>query len=209
MKAAALYGTAGALVLSALALLGAAPPGSVPAPAGPLLSAAEEAAGTVVAAARASATGIGFGPCPKPEKLPSSAECGTFKVPLDYRRPGGRQLSLTVSRSHATGKPADHQGALIYNPGGPGASSMSFPKAASLPAWKPIAAAYDLVGYAPRGVARSAPLSCQDPTAYAKAPTAEPVHPPTRTSSRGTAGPRHTHGAAPSGRVPRCGTTPR
>ncbi|OSC56832.1 hypothetical protein B5180_38825, partial [Streptomyces sp. BF-3] len=40
------------------------------------------------------------------------------------------------------------------------------------------AEAYDLVGYAPRGVnGSSAPLSCQDPSAYAKGPTDAPTHP--------------------------------
>ncbi|WP_328536103.1 alpha/beta hydrolase [Streptomyces sp. NBC_00344] len=177
MKAVALYGTAGVLVLSALSTLGAAPPGHAAAPRGGLTTTAEETAGSAVAAARASAAGIGWGRCPKAEKLPESARCGTFEVPLDYRHPDGRQLSLTVSHSLATGSRKAHQGALIYNPGGPGATSMYFPKAAALAAWKPIAAAYDFVGYSPRGVGRSAPLSCQDPAVYAKAPTASPVHP--------------------------------
>ena len=46
-----------------------------------------------------------------------------------------------------------------------------------LPEWKRIAAAYDLVGYDPRGVGRSAPLSCQDPKHFFKAPSPSPTHP--------------------------------
>ncbi|WP_405563931.1 alpha/beta hydrolase [Streptomyces sp. NBC_01180] len=191
MKAVALYGTAGVLVLSGLAALAAAPPGSADAPAGTYAegggpdgraatapgAGAAEAAGTLAAAARAAAAGIVFGSCPKSESLPASVRCGSIRVPLDYARPDGRQISLTVSRAHATGKPAERQGALIYNPGGPGASSMFFPMAAAVPVWKPLAAAYDLVGYAPRGVGRSAPLSCEDPASYAKPAKAAPIYP--------------------------------
>ncbi|WP_069622178.1 alpha/beta hydrolase, partial [Streptomyces niveus] len=111
------------------------------------------------------------------------------EVPLDYARPDGERIRLTVSRVKASGKTGaaggegkavetvQRQGALVYNPGGPGASSMAFPMAAGLPEWKRIAAAYDIVGYAPRGVGRSAPLSCQNAADYGKAPTLAPTYP--------------------------------
>ncbi|MGQ4517274.1 alpha/beta fold hydrolase [Streptomyces sp. DW26H14] len=136
-----------------------------------------EARGVVLAAHRAAVAGIAFGTCPKEEMLPKPVTCGTVTVPLDYAHPDGRTVKLTVSRVPARGKAAERQGAFVYNPGGPGASSMSFPMAGDLPEWKKIAAAYDLVGYAPRGVARSAPLSCEDPKEFAKAPTDAPEHP--------------------------------
>ncbi|MFE9374860.1 alpha/beta hydrolase [Streptomyces sp. NPDC006711] len=167
MRAVALYGTLGSLVLSALI---AAPAGS----AGP---ATAEARGVEAAAQRAAAAPVSFGRCPEAESLPPSIQCATVDVPLDYARPTGPQIALTVSRSKATGKPAERQGALVYNPGGPGASSMFFPMVAGMPEWKRLAGAYDLVGYSPRGVARSAPLSCQDPAEFAKAPTQSPPDP--------------------------------
>ncbi|MDG4865490.1 alpha/beta hydrolase, partial [Streptomyces sp. T-3] len=136
-----------------------------------------EARGVVTAAQRAAAAGIDFGRCAAVEALPPSVECGTVEVPLDYARPNGKQIKLTVSRTKAKGKPAERQGALVFNPGGPGASGMYFPMAAQLPEWQRIAAAYDIVGYAPRGVGRSAPLSCQDPKQFTKAPTLAPTHP--------------------------------
>jgi pimeloyl-ACP methyl ester carboxylesterase len=108
--------------------------------------------------------------------LPRGVTCGTVGVPLDYTHPRGRQIRLTVSRSRATGK-GGRQGALVYNPGGPGASGMTFPALAALPGMRSLAKAYDLVGYAPRGVGRSAPLSCEDPRAFDKAPTSSPEHP--------------------------------
>ncbi|MEU6891034.1 alpha/beta hydrolase [Streptomyces sp. NPDC046557] len=113
-----------------------------------------------------------FGPCPDIEALPDPVRCATLRVPLDYARPDGPRISLTVSRVPATGRGgAVRQGALVYNPGGPGASGMTFPLFGTLPAWERVAAAYDLVGYAPRGVGHSAPLSCQDPAVRAEAPT--------------------------------------
>ncbi|WP_037858530.1 alpha/beta hydrolase [Streptomyces sp. NRRL S-340] len=189
MRAAAVWTVAGSLVLTALA---AAPSGGVPqtgrAPrSGPWpAGGAAELRGTVVAAARARLTGIAFGPCPDARETPGSMECGTVSVPLDYARPDGTRIELTVSRVRATGRdprsasgaPAvPRQGALVFNPGGPGGDGMSFPLVALLPEWKRVAAAYDLVGYAPRGVGRSAPLSCVDPGNFFKAPSAVPEHP--------------------------------
>ncbi|MFD3653659.1 alpha/beta hydrolase [Streptomyces sp. NPDC058620] len=136
-----------------------------------------EARGTQLAAARAAATGISFGPCPEEEMLPDSLRCGTVRVPLDYAAPYGRQIELVVSRALATGDADEHQGSFVYNPGGPGASSITFPLVGEMPEWKKIARAYDIVGYAPRGVTPSAPLSCQDPAAFAEAPADLPVHP--------------------------------
>ncbi|MGW2275582.1 alpha/beta hydrolase [Streptomyces yangpuensis] len=146
-----------------------------------------ESAGAALVARRAAlaaasrgggAAGLDFRACPAVEDLPSHVRCATLRVPLDYARPDGPQISLTVSRAAATGaRGAARQGALVQNPGGPGASGMYFPLVAGLPGWERIAAAYDLVGYAPRGVGRSAPLSCQDPAARAKGPVQEPVRP--------------------------------
>ncbi|MEU7551608.1 alpha/beta hydrolase [Streptomyces sp. NPDC044571] len=119
-----------------------------------------------------------FGECPAAEELPSSVRCATLPVPLDYARPDGPWITLTVSRVAADGRGgAARQGALVYNPGGPGASGMFFPLVGGLPEWQRIAAAYDLVGYAPRGVGRSAPLSCEDPARHDRAPTQVPAEP--------------------------------
>ncbi|MGW7341915.1 alpha/beta fold hydrolase [Streptomyces sp. NPDC054854] len=145
-------------------------------------TAAEDAGAARVArraALAAPAGGLVFRRCPVVEELPGPVRCAALRVPLDYARPDGPQISLTVSRVPATGRGgAARQGALVYNPGGPGASGMHFPLFAGLPAWRGVAAAYDLVGYAPRGVGRSAPLSCRDPAAPAPAgPTRVPAEP--------------------------------
>ncbi|MEU3911153.1 alpha/beta hydrolase [Streptomyces sp. NPDC029721] len=119
-----------------------------------------------------------FLPCPAVEELPDPVRCATLRVPLDYARPDGPQISLTVSRIAASGRGgAVRQGALVFNPGGPGASGTYFPLLAGRPAWTRIAAAYDLVGYAPRGVGRSGPLTCQDPAERPQGPTQVPAEP--------------------------------
>ncbi|POX60673.1 protease [Streptomyces sp. Ru62] len=184
MKAAALYSAAGSLLLTTLA---AAPAGGAPGAPGTMgAPGTAELRGTAVAVARARAAGIDFGPCSAADvpEAPAGVRCGTVSVPLDYAHPNGKQIRLTVSRAEATHKDprnskrrVPRQGALVFNPGGPGASGMYFPLIGTIPAWQRIAAAYDLVGYAPRGVGRSAPLSCEDPKRFFKAPTASPTHP--------------------------------
>ncbi|MFE5738052.1 alpha/beta hydrolase [Streptomyces celluloflavus] len=158
MRALALYGTIGSLILTALTT---APAGGATAPS---------------AAPPAPVRPIVFGRCAAVEHLSSSVECGKLTVPLDYDRPDGKKISLTVSRSRAT-SPEERQGALVFNPGGPGASSMEFPLYGALAKWRKTARSYDFVGYAPRGVGRSAPLSCQDPKKFAKSPTDSPRYP--------------------------------
>ncbi|MFZ3473600.1 alpha/beta hydrolase [Streptomyces sp. 4.24] len=159
------------------------PPGSAA-----TATAAAEAAGAELVARRAAAAaraapggplagrGLDFGPCAVVEGLAPDVRCATLRVPLDYARPDGAQIGITVSRVGATGAGgAARQGALVYNPGGPGGNGMFFPLVAGLPEWRRVAAAYDLVGYAPRGVGRSGPpVSCQDPADHARAPSQAP-----------------------------------
>ncbi|MER6052045.1 alpha/beta hydrolase [Streptomyces sp. NPDC001793] len=158
MRALALYGALGSLVLTGLATAPAGgavrDPSAPPAPVHPLT----------------------FGRCAAVEHLPPSIECGTLTVPLDYARPNGKKIRLTVSRSRATAS-GERQGALVFNPGGPGASSLQFPLYGGLPTWRRTARAYDFVGYAPRGVGHSAPLSCVNPKEFVKAPTDSPRYP--------------------------------
>ncbi|MFH9662145.1 alpha/beta hydrolase [Streptomyces sp. NPDC017248] len=183
MKAAARCSAAGSLLLTSLI---AAPAGGASGAPGTPAAGSAELRGTAVAVARARAAGIDFGPCAPADVpgTPAGVRCGTVSVPLDYAHPDGRQIKLTVSRARASQKDPHNskrkvprQGALVFNPGGPGATGMYFPLIGAVPKWQRIAAAYDLVGYAPRGVGRSAPLSCEDPARFFKAPTPSPEHP--------------------------------
>ncbi|MFI6206055.1 alpha/beta hydrolase [Streptomyces sp. NPDC051041] len=169
-------GSAGALVTATLIA------GAVTAPSANASTAARqgldrEARGAAIAAARAAETGIDWQDCPADWGLPKPIQCGWVTVPLDYAEPHGKQIKLAVDRIGNTGTQEERQGALIYNPGGPGGSGLRFPTRVTgkNPVWAGIAEAYDFVGFDPRGVGRSTPISCADPQEFVKAPKPDPV----------------------------------
>jgi pimeloyl-ACP methyl ester carboxylesterase len=88
-------------------------------------------------------------------------ECTSIAVPLDYRHPAGARLSIAVSRIRAT-RPDLRRGLLLMNPGGPGNSGLLLPRTftrnGNLPA--AVRERYDLIGFDPRGVGHSSPISC-------------------------------------------------
>ncbi|EPQ77067.1 alpha/beta hydrolase [Mycobacterium marinum] len=89
-----------------------------------------------------------------------TARCTTVGVPIDYDKPGGAQAKLAVIRVPATGQ---RIGALLINPGGPGASAVDM-VAGMAPELRgtEIARHFDLVGFDPRGVGHSTPaLRCR------------------------------------------------
>ncbi|MGY4922976.1 alpha/beta hydrolase [Streptomyces sp. 900105755] len=133
--------------------------------------------GAAIAAARAARAGIDWADCPADWALTKPVQCGWVSVPLDYTEPYGKQIRLAVDRIGSTGTPAERQGALVYNPGGPGGSGMRFPLRVTNknPLWVNASKAYDFVGFDPRGVGHSAPISCEDPQEFVKAPKADPV----------------------------------
>ncbi|MFC0541399.1 alpha/beta hydrolase [Kutzneria chonburiensis] len=85
------------------------------------------------------------------------AQCADITVPMDYRQPNGRTMSVAISRIKAK-DPAHRRGVLLMNPGGPGDSGLEL---AVLGDFAPaLGAAYDLVGFDPRFVGRSGPVLC-------------------------------------------------
>ncbi|WP_197364021.1 alpha/beta fold hydrolase, partial [Streptomyces clavuligerus] len=136
-----------------------------------------EARGVQIAAERAAAKGVDWADCPADWGLAKPIQCGFVTVPLDYARPDGKQITLAVDRIGHTGTAGERQGALLYNPGGPGGSGLRFPTRVTNknPLWANVAKAYDFVGFDPRGVGRSTPISCADPQEFVKAPKADPV----------------------------------
>ncbi|MGW7433775.1 alpha/beta hydrolase [Streptomyces sp. NPDC054861] len=136
-----------------------------------------EAHGVAVAADRAAKRGIDWQDCPADWGLEKPITCGWVAVPVDYAKPYGKQIKLAVDRIGATGTAAERQGALLYNPGGPGGSGLRFPRRVTTKSaiWAGAAKAYDFVGFDPRGVGRSAPISCVDPTEFVKGPKPDPV----------------------------------
>ncbi|MFF4370890.1 alpha/beta hydrolase [Streptomyces sp. NPDC001594] len=90
---------------------------------------------------------------------PAAYECATLKVPLDYRQPRGRTLDLAISRVKAP-DPAKRRGVLLMNPGGPGGPGLDLPLMADGALPKEVRERYDLIGFDPRGVGASSPISC-------------------------------------------------
>nr|WP_234334411.1 alpha/beta hydrolase [Streptomyces sp. NRRL B-1347] len=90
---------------------------------------------------------------------PAKFQCATLKVPLDYSAPKGKTLKVAVSRVR-TSKPGKRHGVLTFNPGGPGGPGLDLPLEASEGLPKAVLEKYDLIGFDPRGVGKSSPLSC-------------------------------------------------
>ena len=87
------------------------------------------------------------------------ALCANLTVPLDYANPGGQTIQVRVLRMRAT-RPALRLGSLVVNPGGPGGSGVDYARAADVIVGKPVRQRFDVVGFDPRGVQRSAPVDC-------------------------------------------------
>jgi pimeloyl-ACP methyl ester carboxylesterase len=90
------------------------------------------------------------------------SQCADLVVPLDYRRPSGRKITLAVSRLRHSSPDAAYQGVMLVNPGGPGGSGLVY---SYLGAGRYIPGdgdtTYDWIGFDPRGVGSSRPvLSC-------------------------------------------------
>lgn len=84
-------------------------------------------------------------------------QCAKVSVPLDYARPDSRSIELALLRVPATGSQAR---SLVVNPGGPGASGLDFAEYLGTVIDTDVRAAYDIVGFDPRGVGESAPVQC-------------------------------------------------
>ncbi|OLT38712.1 hydrolase [Saccharomonospora sp. CUA-673] len=141
--------TAALIMAGATALT--AVPGVVAVP-GAAAAASEERSGS------AGPEGLTWGPCPEEIDTPD-LECSTLTVPVDYREPGGTTIEVHVSRLPSE-NPAKRRGVLLTNPGGPGGPGLEYPAqlAAGLP--EQVLDSYDLIGMDPRGVGRSAPVTC-------------------------------------------------
>jgi pimeloyl-ACP methyl ester carboxylesterase len=103
-----------------------------------------------------------WGECPPPAPgfpRDSRMRCATLRVPLDYSRPGGRKIDVAVSRID-TSVPGQRRGILLSNPGGPGGTGLDLPSILALVMPPEVLAQYDLIGFDPRGIGRSTPITC-------------------------------------------------
>lgn len=96
----------------------------------------------------------------KDVELPKDMQCARVTVPLDYARPAAGTLDLALARYRATGK---SRGSVLLNFGGPGGSGVS-QLGQDGKEFMSLTNGYDVVGFDPRGVGRSSPVSCGEGT---------------------------------------------
>jgi pimeloyl-ACP methyl ester carboxylesterase len=103
---------------------------------------------------------IKWTPCTDSNLKLHKADCGFLTVPMDYSKPGGTTIQLALSRVRHTVPQSKYQGVMLVNPGGPGGSGRGLSVIGSLVP-NGAGAAYDWIGFDPRGVGDSKPsLSC-------------------------------------------------
>lgn len=91
-------------------------------------------------------------------------DCATVTAPLDWENPSDGEIELAIVRQRALG--GDPVGSLLMNPGGPGASGYDLvADSVDYAAGDALQQNFDIVGFDPRGVERSAPVSCLDDAA--------------------------------------------
>jgi pimeloyl-ACP methyl ester carboxylesterase len=89
------------------------------------------------------------------------AECAELPVPLDDAVTGGPMMDLALVRYRARHR-SERIGSLLLNPGGPGASGVDFVVGAVDALPDEVRNRFDIVGFDPRGVARSHGVDCTD-----------------------------------------------
>lgn len=87
--------------------------------------------------------------------------CTHLTVPIDYAKPDGATIKIAVLKVPAR-KQSQRLGSLVVNPGGPGGSGVTYATYADNIVGAGIRDVYDVVGFDPRGVGASAPITCMD-----------------------------------------------
>jgi pimeloyl-ACP methyl ester carboxylesterase len=101
--------------------------------------------------------------CPR---LAKHVQCASLRVPLDYRHPGGRKITLALSRIPATAPASKRQGVLLVNPGGPGGSGLKLAAFVAQGLTPAVASQYDIIGFDTRGTGHSVPALHCDPSFF-------------------------------------------
>lgn len=105
------------------------------------------------------------------EQFGTRLSCAMMRAPLDYAYPAKGELQVAFMRVAAE-DPTQRQGAIMFNPGGPGGDGLVLApvfgalwsganeQTSTGALYKQMARRYDLVGFSPRGMGGSTRLSC-------------------------------------------------
>ncbi|MBH0117383.1 alpha/beta fold hydrolase [Salinibacterium sp. NG253] len=91
----------------------------------------------------------------------NGAQCATAIAPMDWANPSPEtDIEIAMARQEATG---ESLGSLFVNPGGPGASGFDLiHDDVDFAVSTNLRENYDVIGWDPRGVGRSTPVTCLD-----------------------------------------------
>ncbi|ANB06316.1 hypothetical protein SAM40697_2356 [Streptomyces ambofaciens] len=107
---------------------------------------------------RGSSESLAWGAC-EGAGLDPRQQCATLRVPMDHADPDSPRIDIAVSRIPSE-KPAARRGVLLLIAGGPGGSSLNDPSGKGQKLPQDVRDTYDLVGFAPRGLAPSTSVDC-------------------------------------------------
>ena len=97
---------------------------------------------------------LAWAPCKNKPQM----QCANVKVPLDYKKPVAKTITVDMAKVHApNSKPIR---SLFVNPGGPGGSGIDLVSGADKTFSKALRDQYDIVGFDPRGVGSSTAVDC-------------------------------------------------
>ena len=93
------------------------------------------------------------------EACDAGFECSTVAVPLDYQNPDGDVFEVALIRKSGS----SNLSPLLVNPGGPGASGVDYLRDNyESVGTENLRSNFQLIGFDPRGVGKSAPVTCSD-----------------------------------------------
>ncbi|WP_167148083.1 alpha/beta hydrolase [Actinomyces sp. ZJ308] len=99
------------------------------------------------------------------EATGTAFQCATVTVPLDYDNPQGRTITVALKKLPSTS--SSPRGSVFLNPGGPGGSGISLIESQAelykTGEMSEVLANYDVIGFDPRGVGQSTPITCWTP----------------------------------------------
>ena len=92
------------------------------------------------------------------EECGQDFECAAVTVPIDYDAPDSGTIDIAIKKYGLSSA----EGMVLINPGGPGGSGIQTVELAAQVFTSTLREAREIVGFDPRGVGASAPITCYD-----------------------------------------------